>query len=99
MSSDKIRLNYPAMQEMAQQCNTTAQRLMETSRLAQQIAQEMQSSAMVGNSGDSFSSALTNAFIPAVNKLSQKFAEEASDIQKAIQDMQVQDTQAAGKFN
>ena len=45
--SDQIKLNYPAMQEMAQHCKATAQRLMDTIRLAQQIAQEMQGGALV----------------------------------------------------
>ena len=70
MSSDKIRLSYPAMQEMAQQCNATAQRLMETAQLAKQIAQEMQSTAMVGDAGNAFSNALTNWFHPC-NKQTQ----------------------------
>ena len=53
--SDVIKLNYPAMQEMAQQCKAASQRLMETARLSQQIGQEMQNGALVGDAGDAFS--------------------------------------------
>lgn len=97
--SDVIKLNYPAMQEMAQQCKAASQRLMETARLAQQSAQEMQNGALVGDAGDAFSHALLNAFLPAVQKLSQKFEEIAKDITGAIADMQAQDKGASGLFN
>ena len=60
--SDVIKLNYPAMQEMAQQCKAASQRLMETARLAQQSAQEMQNGALVGDAGDAFSHALLTLF-------------------------------------
>jgi WXG100 family type VII secretion target len=96
--TDVIKLNYPAMQEMAQQCKATSQRLLETVRLAQQIAQEMQNGGLVGDAGEAFSNALTSAFVPSVNKLSQKFEEVAKDIAGAISDMQAQDKGAAGRF-
>jgi len=97
--SDQIKLNYPAMQEMAQQCKSVSQRLLETIRLAQQIAQEMQGGALVGDPGEAFSAALTSAFCPAVMKLSQKFEEVAKDIEGAIADMQASDRSAGGLFN
>jgi len=97
--SDVIKLNYPAMNEMAQQCKATSQRLLETVRLAQQIAQEMQNGALVGDAGEAFSNAILSAFVPSVNKLSQKFEEIAKDIAAAISDMQAQDRGAAGHFN
>jgi WXG100 family type VII secretion target len=96
--SDQIKLNYPAMQEMAQQCKSVAQRLQETIRLAQQVAQEMQNGALVGDPGEAFSAALNTAFCPAVNKLSQKFDEVAKDIEGAIADMQAADKSAGGQF-
>jgi WXG100 family type VII secretion target len=92
--ADVIRLNYPAMQEMARHCKKTAARLMETARLAQSIAQQMQNGALVGDAGEAFSGALTGAFNPSVTRLSQKFEEVARDIEGAIQDMQDAD---AGK--
>jgi len=97
--SEVIKLNYPAMQEMAQQCKTASQRLLETVRLAQQISSEMQNGALVGDAGEAFANALTSAFVPAVNKLSQKLEEEAKDIEGAIADMQASDKGAGGLFN
>ncbi|OJX45867.1 MAG: hypothetical protein BGO78_11225 [Chloroflexi bacterium 44-23] len=97
--SEVIKLNYPAMQEMAQQCKAASQRLQETARLAQQIANEMQNGALIGDAGDAFAHALTGALLPAVQKLSQKFEEVTKDIQGAISDMQAQDKGAASKFN
>lgn len=97
--SEVIKLNYPAMQEMAQQCKAAQQRLMETARLAQQIGNEMQNGALIGDAGDAFANALLSALVPSVNKLSQKFEELAKDIQGAISDMQAQDKGAGGLFN
>jgi len=97
--SEVIKLNYPAMQEMAQQCKAVSQRLLETVRLAQQAAGEMQNGALVGDAGEAFSNALQSAFVPSVNKLSQKFEEIAKDITAAISDMQAQDKGAGGLFN
>lgn len=97
--SEIIKLNYPAMQEMAQQCKAAQQRLMETARLAQQIGNEMQNGALIGDAGDAFANALLSALVPSVNKLSQKFEEIAKDIQGAISDMQAQDKSAGGLFN
>lgn len=97
--SEVIKLNYPAMQEMAQQCKTASQKLQETARLAQQIGNEMQNGALVGDAGEAFSQALLTALLPAVNKLGQKFDEIAKDIQAAISDMQAQDKNAGGLFN
>ena len=96
--SEIIKMNYAAMQEMAQHCKQTQQRLMETARLAQRIAQEMQNGALLGDAGESFSNALTSAFVPAVNRLSEKFSEVAKDIEGAMADMQASDKGAGGLF-
>lgn len=96
--ADKIKLNYPAMEEMAQHIKGVQQRLGQTTQLAKSIAQEMQGGALVGDAGEAFVNALNSAFIPSVNKLSQKFAEVADDIKKAIQDMQAADKRAGSAF-
>lgn len=96
--SDKIKLNYPAMREMSDQCKNTAQRLQETVSLGQKLAQELQNGALVGDSGEAFANALLSSFVPAVNRLSQKFNEVSRDIQAAIADMQAQDKGAGGLF-
>jgi uncharacterized protein YukE len=98
--ADIIKLNYPAMMEMAEHCKATSQRLLETVRLAQAISQQMENGALVGDAGEAFSGALTGAFCPAVTRLSQKFEEVARDIEGAIQDMQSTDgTKVGSLFN
>ena len=96
--TDKIRLNYPQMEEMAQHLKMVQQRLLQTTRLARSAAQEMQGGAMVGDAGEAFSNALNTAFVPAVTKLSQKFGEVSDDIKKAISDMQAADKRAGSAF-
>ncbi len=97
--SDKIRLNYAQMQDMASQCTKVSQRLLQTITLAQSIATQMQGGAMVGDAGDAFSNSLTSGLVPAIQRLSDKFAEINGDILGAISDMQSQDLQAGNRFN
>jgi len=97
--ADKIKLNYPAMQEMANQCKQAAQRLAETAKLGQNAAQEMQNGALLGDAGEAFANALTSAFVPQVKKLADKFNEVSKDIMDAIQDMKSSDQGAGGLFN
>jgi WXG100 family type VII secretion target len=97
--SDKIRLNYAQMQDMATQCTKVAQRLLQTVTLVQQVAAQMQGGALVGDAGDAFTSALTSSLVPAIQRISDKFAEINGDILGAISDMQAQDSQAGNRFN
>lgn len=98
MTGDVIKLNYPAMEEMAQQCKAASERLTSTANLASQISSQMQNGALVGDAGDAFTHALTSALVPAVNKLSEKFKEIDGDIRQAISDMQSQDKAAGSQF-
>jgi WXG100 family type VII secretion target len=95
--ADKIRVNYPALEDMAKQCDSAAQRIRQTASMANQIAQQMQNGAMQGEFGDIFVQAL-GVFQTKVNKLADKFAEEAGDIRGAMSDMQTADNAASGKF-
>jgi WXG100 family type VII secretion target len=95
--ADKIRVNYPALEDMAKQCDQAAQRIRQTASMANQIAQQMQNGAMQGEFGDIFVQAL-GVFQTKVNKLADKFAEEAGDIRGAMSDMQAADNAASGKF-
>lgn len=98
MAQDVIKLNYPAMREMAAHCRKVSQRLQETVKMGQTIAQQMQNGALVGDAGEAFSGALQQAFVPSVNRLALKFNEVAADIQKAIDVMQDEDSEAGGRF-
>lgn len=95
--SDKIRLNYPAVEEMAKQCTMVQNQLQQTAALANRWAQMMQNGALQGPPGEAFSLAL-GVLNQRVMKLSAKFAEEANDIRQAIQDMKNADQSAGGKF-
>jgi WXG100 family type VII secretion target len=98
--SDIIKLNFPAMQEMAQHCKTVAERLMETVKLAQTIAQQMEQGALIGDTGEAFAGALNTAFCPSVTRLSQKFGEVSEDIKGAIEDIQQTDSgKVSGLFS
>ena len=96
--SDKSKLNYPQMQEMAKHLKGVQTRLIQTNRFAKTVANDMQGGAMVGEAGEAFATALTNTFIPAVGKFAEKFREIADDIEKAISDMQSADKNAGAQF-
>lgn len=96
--ADKIKLNYPQMEEVAQHMKTVEQRLLQTVAMAHSVAQQMQGGALVGDAGDAFASALNGSFTKSVTKLSQKFGEVANDIKKAISDMKSADQAAGSKF-
>jgi len=95
--ADKIRVNYPALEEMAKNCDQFAQRLAQTVSMANQIAQQMQNGSLQGEFGDIFVQAL-GVFQSKVKKLADKFTEEAGDIRGAMSDMQAADNTAGGKF-
>jgi WXG100 family type VII secretion target len=95
--ADKIRVNYPALEDMAKQCDQAAQRIRQTASEANKIAQQMQNGSLQGEFGDIFVQAL-GVFQTKVNKLADKFAEEAGDIRGAVSDMQTADNAAGGKF-
>lgn len=96
--ADVIKLNYPAMREMAQHCKSVAQRLQETIKMGQGIASQMENGALLGEAGLNFTAALRDGFVPGVTKLMQKFEEVAKDIENAIADMQAEDREAGGRF-
>lgn len=96
--NDKIRLNYPQMQEMARHLKSVQTRLLRTNHFAKTVANDLQGEAMVGDAGEAFATALSNTFIPAVSKFADKFKEIAEDIEKAISDMESADKSAGAQF-
>jgi uncharacterized protein YukE len=95
--ADLIRTNYQALEEMAKQCETVANRLAQTAALAQKIVGQMQNGALVGKHGDVYTTAM-GLFFTKVMKLSEKYREVAKDIRNAAADMQRADSTAGGKF-
>lgn len=95
--ADKIRVNYPALEDMAKHCQMVAQQLQQTAAMSQKIAGQMQNGALVGEPGEVYVQAL-GMFYQRVVKLSAKFNEVSNDIKQAIVDMQNADNAAGGKF-
>lgn len=95
--ADKIRVNYPALEDMAKHCEMVAQRLAQTGALSQKIAGQMQNGALIGDAGNIYVQAL-GMFYTKVMKLSEKFREEAKDIKAAMADMMAADNAAGNKF-
>lgn len=95
--TEKIRMNYPMVEDMAKHLQMVEQQLRQTAQNAQKWAQMMQNSAMQGPPGDSFAQAL-GVFSQKVNKLAEAFHEEHSDVRKAMADMQRADSSAGQNF-
>lgn len=96
--NDKIRVNYPALEEMAQHCIKVAQKLAETQQLAAKIAAGMVDGALVGDTGEAFAAALNGPFSQSVNRMQEKFMEVSQDIRSAMASMRQADTSAGGNF-
>ena len=95
--AEKIRVNYPALEDMAKQCSQGSARLRQTASMANNIGQQLQNGAMMGEFGDVFVNAL-QVFQSKVNKLADKLAEESADIHSAMNDMRQADQKAGSKF-
>jgi len=95
--ADKIRVNYPALEDMAKHCQMVAQHLQQTAALANKIGAQMQNGALVGRPGDVFVQAL-GQLQNRTMKLSGKFIEVSNDIKQAVSDMQAADSAAGAKF-
>ncbi len=95
--ADRIRVNYPALEDMAKHCEMVAQRLAQTAATSKKIAGQMQNGALMGEPGEAYVQAL-GLFFQRVTKLSDKYHEVANDIKQAIADMRAADQKAGSKF-
>jgi len=95
--SDKIRVNYPALEDMAKHLQGSADRLAQTAALSQKIAGQMQNGALVGDAGEVYCQAL-GVFFQRVTKLSEKYMATANEIRQAMSDMQQADGAAGNNF-
>ena len=96
--ADKIRANYPAMEEMAKQMETVDGRLGELMNSILGIIDLIQSGALQGDPGDALVTALTLLF-NKTSTLATTTGNQAKGIRAAISDMQQADTAATGDFN
>lgn len=96
--AEKIKLNYPAMEEMAKYCDYASQQVLQTMNEGLKIARQMRDGALVGDPGEAFAGALEGPYKNGCTKLADKLREIAGDIRGAIADMQAADKQAGGLF-
>ena len=89
--AEKIKLNYPAMEEMAKYCDYANQQVLQTMNEGLRIARQMRDGAMVGDAGEAFASALEGPYKNGCAKLAEKLKEISGDIRAAIADMQAAD--------
>jgi len=96
--AEKIKMNYPAMEEMAKYCDYANQQVLQTMGVGLRIAKMMRDGALVGDAGESFAAALEGPYKNGCEKLAEKLREIAGDIRGAMADMKAADQGAAGKF-
>jgi WXG100 family type VII secretion target len=94
----KIKLDYQAMNDLANALLTQANELDGIGDTVQSIASQMIGGALVGVAGDAFSNDITGKLLPAIKNLSDAIKSTGQDIQAAVQDMQSQDAQAGSEF-
>ena len=95
--ADKIRANYPAMEEMAKHLDQVAFRLRDLADSANKIGEQMQGGVLQGTPGDVFVIALGVLNYKLV-PLEAIIATSAKGIRTAMSDMQQADDSAAGDF-
>jgi WXG100 family type VII secretion target len=96
--SDIIKMDYAAMEEMANIFKKAAGELDDLKKNMQKIADEMDGGALVGSAGQAFSNGIREALCPAIERLSQKMGELQGDIWGALVDLRDEDHEAASRF-
>jgi uncharacterized protein YukE len=96
--SDKIRVNYPALEEMAQHFDKLAEETEGYAKWALQFGHNLADGIMIGDTGDTVLSAIQGPFAASTNRLTAKFREVAKDIRGAIADMRAADRDAGSQF-
>ena len=96
--ADKIRANYPAMQEMAKHLDLVSNRLTELSTAMGKVSQQMQGGVLQGQPGDAMVASLATGNV-RITVLANMISEQSKGILAAIADMQAADSSAAGDFN
>jgi WXG100 family type VII secretion target len=95
--SDKIRVNYPALEDMAKHLQTSSDRLTQSVGLSNKIIGQLQNGAMVGDAGEIVCEAF-GIYSQRVTKLAEKYMAVANEIRQAMSDMRSADGEAGGRF-
>lgn len=96
--TDRIRVNYPALEEMASHFDQVAERTEDIVRTVGKMGQQLMDSAMIGDTGDAVGSAIQGPFTASSMRLVMKFREVSRDIRAAIADMRAADRDAGAGF-
>ncbi|HRW06764.1 MAG: WXG100 family type VII secretion target [Caldilineaceae bacterium] len=96
--ADKIKLDYRLAEEMIKTFHKGHQQLQQTATEMQNVANLLESGALLGRGGDAFKDAVRSKLIKSINNLNAKFKELEGDVHKAVQYMQQADRESSGKF-
>ena len=89
--SDEIRMDYGLMEDMSSTFSQGVEQLQDTVQSIQNIANEMEDGALLGQGGAAFVDALRGKLTPRISSLIAKFEELTTDINKAMDDMRTAD--------
>jgi uncharacterized protein YukE len=96
--SEIIKMDYPAMEEMADAFKQGADTLEDVGRDIGAIAALLEGGAMLGVGGDAWSGALNQRLLPKINKLRDKLSELQGDIWGALVDLRDGDHESQSRF-
>jgi WXG100 family type VII secretion target len=97
--SDIIKLNFPAVEEMAQAFVQGSETLANNVNEVNAIAKMMADGALVGRTGQAFEEACQASLIPSVQRLMEKFQELHQDLLFVMDQMRESDADAARFYN
>lgn len=92
--SDVIKLDYEKAEEMVKTFDAGKQQLEATLQEMKNIANTLESGALLGDGGQEFREAINGPLCTAISRLSQKFEELSNDVKAAVQDMKQADAES-----
>lgn len=96
--TDKIQMDYEAVQQMAEIAKNTADELEELASSLKAITDQLDGGVMIGRAGRAMVDGIGERLVPSVNRLSQKFGEISLDLLGALTDIRDSDSSAGGLF-
>lgn len=92
-----VKFDYDAIANLAQMFNQAGEELQSTAQTAQQMANVIESGALLGKGGQALVNSMPT-FINSINKLAADYQAYAMKMYQAMQDMRAEDEEAAGRF-
>lgn len=96
--SDRIRMNFDLMDEMARAFGEGAQVLEEVFAEVNAIASMLEDGALLGQAGEAFSAGCRGPLAGSISQLKNKFEELKTDIETAKQEMLAADAGSKGLY-